>query len=113
MTEFLLGDIPHGVTRSAQDEAFRGAKVRCENPYWSRHLQLALFESLGCTWPAVRVVPWNTRRPLLVIQQSPVGAHRWFLSWATEPDFETCPLPEYSAKALVKAYRKLSSGAAS
>lgn len=107
MPTYLIGDLPDCVKAPKELGLFRGAKVRCENSYWCHHLQLALFESLGCRWPMVSEVPWNTRRPLLVIEQSRVGTHQWFFAWATEPDFEACPLPEYSAKALVQAYRNL------
>lgn len=78
-----------------------GVKVRCENWYWSRKLQMLLAEAIGCEWGMGIASPWNTGRPFLVIQRGPSG---WYFSWATESDFLECPLPEWSAKTLISAY---------
>lgn len=78
-----------------------GVKVRCENWFWSRKLQMLLASAIGCKWHEGIEVPWNTRREFLVIQH---GKRGWFFSWATDRDFDDCPLKEWSAKALVSAY---------
>jgi len=79
-----------------------GVKIRCENWFWSRKLQLLLAQVLPCHWGSGITVPWNTRREFLVVQPSVSGG--WFFSWATPWEFEACPLPEWSAKALISAY---------
>ncbi|MEJ6003740.1 hypothetical protein [Paucibacter soli] len=84
---------------------FPGVKVRCESPHWSRKLQLLLKAELGCTWGADVQVPWNDRRPFLMVR---LGLRGWFFSWGTEGDFERCSLPEYTARGLVMAHRALS-----
>lgn len=78
-----------------------GVKVRCENWYWSRKLQILLSEVIGCSWGGRIKTPWNTGREFLVIQNYPGG---WFFAWATEQDFAQCGLPEWSAKDLIAAY---------
>lgn len=87
--------------KKAPPVEFKGVKVRCENWYWNRQLQLLLARVIGCSWGAHISVPFNVGRPLLVIQ---LGLRGWYFSWATESDFEQCPLPEWSAKALFNAY---------
>lgn len=79
-----------------------GIKVKCENWFWSRKLQILLAHAIGCKWGASVKTPWNIRRPFLVIQN--FGKKGWFFTWATEGDFQECPLPEWSAKALIAAY---------
>lgn len=83
-------------------------KVRCETLAWSYKLQLALL-AVGIDWlnngPFSSCGrPWNIDRPFLVIQPSVKGG--WYISWATPTDFAECPFPEYSARDLVRAYRR-------
>lgn len=79
-----------------------GIKVRCENWYWSRRLQILLRDAIGCSWGAGIVTPWNTRRPYLVIVRAPTG--RWFFTWCTPEAFAICKHPEWSARQLIAAY---------
>lgn len=78
-----------------------GVKVRCENWYWSRKLQILLADAIGCQWGMNIRTPWNTGRPFLVVQK---GVNGWYFAWATEDDFLRCKLPEWTAKSLVKAH---------
>jgi hypothetical protein len=83
-----------------------GIKVHCEQPQWSRKLQLVLRDAIGASWGCDSIsIPWNATRPYLVVQQGPAG--NWFLSWATPTDFEKCPLVLYSARELVKTWQKM------
>jgi hypothetical protein len=82
-----------------------GVKVRCESPSWSAKLQDILREDLGCTWGEGFPTPWNTERPYLVIRRGVTG--RWFICWASPDDFETCPLPLFTARGLVQAWKRL------
>ena len=90
--------------REQQGQKLRlsGVKIRCDNWYWSRKLQLLLQHAIGCRWSNGIAVPWNTRREFLVVRPSVAGG--WFFSWATPADVDACPLPEWSAKALIAAY---------
>lgn len=78
-----------------------GVKIRCENWFWNRKLQILLSEAIGCQWGTGIALPWNTQRKYLVVQK---GLNGWYFSWATENDFARCPLPEWTAKELIAAY---------
>jgi hypothetical protein len=80
-----------------------GIKIRCENWYWARKVQILLSEAIGARWGNGLPIPWNTRRLRLIVEWS-THAKSWMISWAIDPDFETCPMPEWSAKALIAAY---------
>lgn len=82
--------------------SFGGIKIRCENRYWSRAVQLVLHRTVGCDWGrGCPAVPWNVGRLLLVVQPSARGGY--FFSWATPGEFDRCELPEWSARDLVAA----------
>jgi hypothetical protein len=83
-----------------------GIKVYCEHPLWSRKLQILLRDTIGARWGFNGIeIPWNTGRPYLVVEQGRDGA--WIISWATQADFDACPLPNYTARGLVFAWRAL------
>jgi hypothetical protein len=79
-------------------------KIRTENWYWNRQLQLRLFQ-LGVFWPGVGKKLWNCRNgrgDYLFLEPVHDGSG-WFLSWGREFDFNRAiDLPETTAKLLLK-----------
>jgi hypothetical protein len=88
----------------AQQQHMVSIKIRVESPLWSKKLQ-EIFKSVGITWGYSIEMPWNTDREWLVVQPC-YNKPTWYISWATERDFNECPFQEYTAKGLVLAYRK-------
>ena len=81
----------------------RECKIRCENWWWNRKLQLHLLNERGVVWGTGKNQPFNMRRrgQYLMLQYSEI-TKIWYFSWGTEGDFNRCPLPETSAKLLLK-----------
>jgi hypothetical protein len=80
----------------------RECKIRTENWYWNRQLQLRLFQ-LGVFWPGVGQQLWNVRNgrgDFLFLQQDYKG-DRFYLSWGREREFDGSTLPETTAKMLL------------
>ena len=84
-----------------------GIKIRCNTRRWSRQVQVLLERTIGCSWGNGKSAPWNTGRPFLIVQPRPrpqSSGGGWYFSWATPRDFEDCPLPEWTARALIASY---------
>ena len=77
-------------------------KIKCENWYWNRKLQLKLFE-LGAKWPILGTRLWNVRRrgKYLFLYANPSNGS-WWLGWGTEGDYEYSPLPETTARTMLE-----------
>lgn len=78
-------------------------KIRCENWYWNRQLQVLLNEKFGVKWSSrdVEFKTFNTRRrgEYLFLIQNPFNKTWWF-NWGTSRDFEKAELEETTAKTL-------------
>lgn len=81
----------------------RECKIKCENWWWNRALQMTLSEIFGVSWGAGAPMPFNTRRrgEYLFLQQNKANG-RWFFSWGTDWDFERCELPATTAKTMMQ-----------
>lgn len=85
----------------------RPLKIKCENWWQNRRLQLLLIEKYGVNWPAPVKVPFNCRRRgvYLFLTQNPINKTWWF-GWGTKGDFDYSPLDPINASTL---YAELSS----
>lgn len=79
-------------------------KIRCNNWWWNRELQLLLFK-YGVNWPGVGQAVWNCRRRgrYLFLTQNPTNG-TWWLSWGGDTDWESSKLPETTAKLMYREF---------
>lgn len=80
----------------------RECKIRCENWWWNRKLQVHLLNERGVVWGMGSTAPFNVRsRGEYLMLQYGAKTGVWYFSWGTAGDFERCPLPETTAKTLL------------
>lgn len=86
-------------------DEFKGIKIFCENKYWNRQVQILLSQKIGAYWNSGVPAPWSPsyHRKYLFVQPKWDDPTRFFLSWGDKDDFDTCPLPAWTAKDLIDA----------